>query len=80
MTFVQACLLFLGFFFFLFLVAQALSSLAAEVKQLRGLVIAMIADEEPKQIALGSDPIVHDSHSEGDQYQSVTKRAERAWG
>ena len=34
----------------------------------------------PKQLVSHDDPIVHDSHSENDEYESVTKRAERAWG
>lgn len=65
---------------FLFLVAHALSKLAGEVKMLRGLVIAQIAEDAPRQLSSHDDPIVHDSHSEGDAYESVTKSAERAWG
>lgn len=80
MTFVQAGLLFLVVCLFLFLVAQALSSLSAEVKHLRGLIMAMIGDDKPKRLASGSDPIVHDAHSDNDEFESVTKQAERAWG
>jgi hypothetical protein len=65
--------------FFLFLVAAGMSRLAKKIDAVMDRL------DEPREVinvlaAPAEDPIVHDYHSDNDEFESVTKRAERAWG
>ncbi len=55
----------------------AMTKLAAEIREIR---IQLSRPLEPISFRPKDKAIVHDHHSDDEEYQSVTARAQKAWG
>lgn len=60
-------------------VAVRLKTLTREIHQTNSLVVRLVAQDEPKKLEAAGDPNVLDFHTPGDEYASVTGRAQAAW-
>ena len=78
MSFPEAVMLSVPPWLVILILASAVAKLSAEIRQLRAELKDPI--DLTALAAPGPDSIVHDFHSEGDQYSSVTARAQKAWG
>jgi hypothetical protein len=63
---------------FAYAVVDALARLSKEVRDMR-LQLGAIAEGRPPESTKPKE-LVHDHHSEGDEFASVTAKAQKAWG